>query len=59
MKYRVRLIRGEGTSKETRYETVEADGATMAYIAAMKSRNASEMWTPVGWEEIQDGLETA
>lgn len=51
MLFEVRMVRGEGASREERTVTVEADGATTAYVAAMKSSNASEMWTPVGWKE--------
>ena len=60
MLFEVRMVRGEGADREERTVAVEADGATMAYVAAMKSSNASEMWTPVGWKEAggQEARET-
>lgn len=56
MRFKIRMIRdadGNGVVEEDFVEC-DADGASVAYCKAMKSRNASEGWTPCGWEEIPD-----
>lgn len=53
--FEVTLMREIDGARQTETIEIEAEGATIAYVKAMKAHNASEMWTPVSWKRKSNG----
>ena len=57
--YRVRLIREImnretcAVAKEEKFVTVEAEGGSLAFIAAKEAAGRAECWSPISLEIIQ------
>lgn len=53
--FEVTLMRDVDGARQTETIEIEAEGASIAFAKAMKSYNASEMWTPVSWKRKTNG----